>query len=66
MLADTFGHTKIGDMDVVFLTAFQILVDVKFQVFILLEDRLVLDEIMMRSGYNFLTMIISATGMSCD
>jgi hypothetical protein len=69
MLKYTFGYTEIGDMDAVFLAAFEIVVDVEFQVFVLLGGRLNLNETVMRDGDDFLadfTMYVPAAGMSFD
>jgi hypothetical protein len=69
MLTYTFGYTEIGDMDTVFLTAFEIVINVEFQVFLLLRGRLDLNETVMRRGDDFLTdftMYVPATGMSFE
>jgi hypothetical protein len=67
MLADTFGYAEIGSMDAVFLAAFKIIINVHFQVFVLLGDWFHLDVAVMRRRHNFLadfTMHLPATGMS--
>jgi hypothetical protein len=67
MLTDTFGYTEIGDMDAVFLTTFEIVVDVEFQVFVLFGGGLDLNETVMRRWDDFLadfTMYVPAAVMS--
>jgi hypothetical protein len=69
MLTDTFGYAEIRDMGAVFLAAFKIIINVEFQVFVLLGGRLDLDVTVMRRGYNFLadfTMHLAAAGMSFE
>jgi hypothetical protein len=69
MLTHTFGYAEIGDMDAVFLTIFEIVVDVKFHVFLLLGGRLDLDETVMRGRHDFFadfTMHVPAARMSFD
>jgi hypothetical protein len=69
MLADTFGHAEIGGMGTVFLAAFKIVINVEFQVFVLLGGRFDLDVTVMRRGYNFLAdpaLNFSAAGMSFE
>jgi hypothetical protein len=64
MLTHTFGYTETGDMDAVFRTIFEIVVDVKFHVFVLLGGRLDLD-----GRHDFLadfTMHVPAAHMSFD
>jgi hypothetical protein len=54
-------------LDAVFLTAFEIVVDVEFQVFLLLRGMLYLNETVMRGRHDFLadfTMYVPAAGMS--
>jgi hypothetical protein len=54
-------------MDAVFLTAFEIVINVEFQVFLLLTGELNLNETMMRRRHDFLadlTMDVPAAGMS--
>jgi hypothetical protein len=68
MLTDTFGYAEIRGMDAVFLTAFEIVVDVEFQVFVL-GGGLDLNETVMRGGDDFLayfTMYVPAAGMSFE
>jgi hypothetical protein len=67
ILADTFGHAEIRGMGTVFLGTFKVVINVEFQIFVLLRGGFHLDETMMRRGYNFLadfTMHLSAAGMS--
>jgi hypothetical protein len=54
-------------MDTVFLTTFEIVINVEFQVFLLLRSGFHLNVSMMRNRYDFLadfTMDIPATGMA--
>jgi hypothetical protein len=56
-------------MGTVFLAAFKIVINVEFQVFVLLGGGFDLDVAMMRRGYNFLadfTMHVTAAGMSFE
>jgi hypothetical protein len=56
-------------MDAVFLAAFEIIINVHLQIFVLLRGGLDLDVTMMRRRYNFLadfTMDLPATGMSFE
>jgi hypothetical protein len=69
MLTPTFRHAQIGGMDAVFLTAFEIKINIHFQIFFLLGGRFHLDKTMMRCRYNFLadfTMDLPAAGMSFE
>jgi hypothetical protein len=69
MLTDTFGDTEIRGMDTVFLTAFEIVINVEFQIFLLLRDGFDLNETMMRRRDDFLadfTMHLPAAGMSFE
>ena len=53
----------------IFLAAFKIIINVEFQVFVLLGGGLDLDVTVMRRGYNFLTdftMYLPAAGMSFE
>jgi hypothetical protein len=56
-------------MGTVFLAAFKIVINVEFQVFVLLGGRFHLDVAMMRRGYNFLadfTVHVTTAGMSFE
>jgi hypothetical protein len=56
-------------MDTILLTAFKVITDVAFQIFLLLGGGFDLDETMMRCRYNFLadfTMDLPAAGMSFE
>jgi hypothetical protein len=67
MLTDTFGHAEIGSMGTVFLGTFKVVINVEFQVFLLLRGGFDLDVAVMRRGYNFLadfTMHVTTAGMS--
>jgi hypothetical protein len=67
MLTDTFGHAKIRGMGTVFLGAFEIIIDIHVQIFVLLGGGFYLDVAVMRRRYNFLadfTMHLPAAGMS--
>jgi hypothetical protein len=69
MLTDTFGHAEIRGIDSVFLTAFKVVINVEFQLFVLLRGGFNLDVAMMRRGYNFLadfTMHVTTAGMSFE
>ena len=69
MLTDTFGYTEIRGMGTVFLAALKIVINIHFQVFVLLGGGLDLDVAMMRRGYNFLTdpaLFFSAADMSFE
>jgi hypothetical protein len=69
MLTDTFGDTEIRGMDAVFLTAFEIVINVEFQIFLLLRGGFDLNETMMRRRHDFLadfTMDVPAAGMSFE
>jgi hypothetical protein len=69
MLTNTFGDTEIRGMDAVFLTAFEIVINVEFQVFLFLRGGFDLNETVMRCRYNFLadfTMHLPAAGMSFE
>jgi hypothetical protein len=69
MLTDTFRHAQIRGIDTVFLAAFEIKINVHFQIFVLLRGRFHLDETMMRRRHNFLadfTMDVRAAGMSFE
>jgi hypothetical protein len=69
VLTDTFGDTEIRGMDAVFLTAFEIVLNVEFHVFLLLRSGFHLNETMMRRRHDFLadfTMDVPAAGMSFE
>ena len=69
MLTDPFGYTEIRGVDSVFLRTFKVIINVRFQFFVLLRSRLDLDVALMRRRYHFFTkfaMDISATGMSFE
>jgi hypothetical protein len=69
MLTDTFRHAQIGGVGTVFLAAFEIKINIHFQIFVLLRGRFHLDKTMMRRRYNFLadfTMDLPAAGMSFE
>jgi hypothetical protein len=69
MLADTFGYAEIRGMGTVFLAAFKIVINIEFQVFVLLGGRFDLDVTVMRRGYKFpadFTMHLPAAGMSFE
>jgi hypothetical protein len=69
MLADTFRYAEIRGMGTVFLAAFKIIVNVEFQVFVLLGGGFDLDVTVMRRGHNFLadfTMHLPPAGMSFE
>jgi hypothetical protein len=69
MLTDTFGYAEIRGMGTVFLGTFKFVINVEFQVFVLLGGGFHLDVAVMRRGYNFLadfTMHLPAAGMSFE
>jgi hypothetical protein len=69
VLTGTFGDTEIRGMDAFFWTAFEIVINVQFQVFLLLRSRLDFNETMMRSRHDFLadfTMDVPAACMSFE
>ena len=69
MLTHTFRHAQIRGMGTVFLAAFEIKINIHFQIFLLLRGRFHLDETLMGSGDQFLAdfaMDAAATGMSFE